>query len=173
MMLTDWLLDGTGTEQGPFFNLDLALSAGGEEGVPLPFLIFLHECAKLNGTEDAFLLSQVKSDADINDGPNWAPLLANCGLLLMACAQCLLTIVSSFRCYRQVCPCARQRDKKRPSAKWPLPDSPEPTGSFYSTSSKEMLISNWLGQQHRQNMLLITQPPVSQSLRLKSTAQIT
>lgn len=41
-----------------------------------------------------------------------------------------------------------------------MPDSPEPAGSFYSTSSKEMLISNWLGQQHRQNMLLITQPPI-------------
>ncbi|KDR12999.1 hypothetical protein L798_13205 [Zootermopsis nevadensis] len=97
----------------------------------------------------------VKSDTDINDGPNWAPLLASCGLLLMACAQCLVTIVSGFRCYRQVCPCARRRDEKQP-----LPDSPEPAGSFYSTSSKETLISDWLGQQRRQNVLLITQPPV-------------
>lgn len=108
-----------------------------------------------------FFPTQVKSYVDVNDSPNWAPLLANCGLLLMAFAQCLVTIVSGFRCYRQVCPCARRRDKKRHSAKWPLPDSPEPAGSFYSTSSKEMLISNWLGQQHRRNMVLITQPPVS------------
>jgi hypothetical protein len=112
-----------------------------------------------------FFLSQVNSDVDINDGHNWAPLLANCGLLFMSCAHCLVTVVSGFRCYRQVCPCARQKDRKQPSASWPLPDSPEPAGSFYSTSSKEMLISNWLGQQqHRQNMLLITQPPVSLSL---------
>jgi hypothetical protein len=103
-----------------------------------------------------YFLSQVSSD-----GRNWAPLLANCGLLLMACAQCLVTIVSGFRCYRQVCPCAGRRDRKQPSARWPLPDSPEPAGSFYSTSSKELLISNWLGQQRRHNMLLITQPPVS------------
>jgi hypothetical protein len=122
------------------------------------FLSCFCECAKLKRC--FFFSTQVKSYVDVNDSPNWAPLLANCGLLLMAFAQCLVTIVSGFRCYRQVCPCARQRDKRH-SAKWPLPDSPEPAGSFYSTSSKEMLISNWLGQQHRQNMVLITQPPVS------------
>lgn len=78
----------------------------------------------------------------------------------MSCAQCLVTVVSGFRCCRQVCPCAKRGGRKQPSSRWPLPDSPEPAGSFYSTSSKEMLISNWLGQQHRQNMLLITQPPI-------------
>jgi hypothetical protein len=100
-------------------------------------------------------LSQVSTD-----GQNWAPLLANCGLLLMSCAHCLVTIVSGFRCYRQVCPCVGHRDRKQPSARWPLPDSPEPAGSFYSTSSKELLVSNWLGQQRKHNMLLIAQPPV-------------
>ncbi|PSN41489.1 hypothetical protein C0J52_18145 [Blattella germanica] len=100
-------------------------------------------------------------DNDEEYGPDWAPLMANCGLLLISCAQCLVTIISGFRCYRLVCPCARRRSDKSPlTSGWPLPDSPEPTGSYYSTSSKEMLISNWLGQQHRQNMLVITQPPI-------------
>jgi hypothetical protein len=115
-------------------------------------------------TKVFFCLFQVTSDVDINDGTNWAPLLANCGLLLMSCAQCLVTVVAGFRCYRQVCPCTRQGGRKRASSRWALPDSPEPAGSFYSTSSKEMHISNWLGQQRRHNMLLITQPPVSHSV---------
>lgn len=115
--------------------------------------------AQLNGSCTCIhFLSQVSSD-----GQNWAPLLANCGLLLMSCAQCLVTIVSGFRCYRQVCLCAGRTDRKHPSARWPLPDSPEPAGSFYSTSSKELLVSHWLGQQRRHNMLLITQPPVGRT----------
>ncbi|XP_069697494.1 uncharacterized protein [Periplaneta americana] len=101
-----------------------------------------------------------KSDVELADGTNWAPLLSNCGLLLISCAQCLVAIVSGYRCYRQVCPCGKRPGTKQPTSSWPLPDSPEPAGSFYSTSSKEMLISNWLGQQHRHNMLLITHPPI-------------
>jgi hypothetical protein len=107
-----------------------------------------------------------------SDGQNWAPLLANCGLLLMSCVQCLVTIVSGFRCYRQLRLCNARRDRKQPSARWPLPDSPEPAGSFYSTSSKELLVSNWLGQQRRHNMLLIAQAPVScTALRLRLSDQ--
>ncbi|KAJ9581511.1 hypothetical protein L9F63_023315, partial [Diploptera punctata] len=108
------------------------------------------------------ILRSENQDEGEEYGPDWAPLMANCGLLLISCAQCLVTIVSGFRCYRLVCPCVRSNDNNHATYGWPLPDSPEPAGSFYSTSSKELLISNWLGQQQpRPNMLLITQPPIA------------
>lgn len=98
-----------------------------------------------------YFLSQISCD-----GGNWALPLANCGLHLMSCAQCLVTIVSGSAATAK---CVRVLDAETGSNH--LPDSPEPAGSFYSTSSKELLVSNWLGQQRRHNMLLMTQPPVS------------
>ncbi|KAJ8897512.1 hypothetical protein PR048_002859 [Dryococelus australis] len=66
---------------------------------------------------------------------NWAHVATNCGLLVASFSECVLAAVSAYRCYRRVCPCARH-DRRR---------SPEPAESFYSTASKELLVSSWLG----------------------------
>lgn len=102
------------------------------------------------------LLNEGELDDPENVGIDWAPILSNCGLLVVSALHCVSAIMSIHRCYRRVCPCASRRPLSSYSE-----DSLEPCGSFYSTSSKERLISNWLGQHpgfHRGNMVLIAQP---------------
>ncbi|XP_067005806.2 uncharacterized protein [Anabrus simplex] len=102
------------------------------------------------------LLTDKEELIESEEGIDWPPILSNCGLLVVSALHCLIAIVSIHRCYRRVCPCASRRPLSSHSD-----ESLEQSGSFYSTSSKERLISSWLGQQpgfHRSNMVLIPQP---------------
>nr|CAD7595176.1 unnamed protein product [Timema genevievae] len=85
---------------------------------------------------------------------NWSHVLANCGLLLVSAGECLVAVLAVYRCYQRVCPCSRR-------AHQPLRESPEPCYSI--PSSKEMLVSSWLGHQVRPpgSVVLVPRPALS------------
>lgn len=85
---------------------------------------------------------------------NWAPVLANVGLLIITAVECLATIAAAFRCYWYVCRCGRRRPSliDESSAKNDIPfryDSPDITTASYCSSSRsrQKLVRRWLGQQ--------------------------
>lgn len=87
---------------------------------------------------------------------NWAPVLANIGLLIITAVECLATIAAAFRCYWYVCRCRRRRRRSlvdRSTSKNHQQtyryDSPDMTTASYCSSSrsKQKLVRCWLGQQ--------------------------
>lgn len=86
---------------------------------------------------------------------NWAPVLANMGLLIITSVECLTTITAAFRCYWYVCQCRKRRPSlvsHQASAKNELMfryDSPDITSASYCSSSRsrQKLVRRWLGQQ--------------------------
>uniref|UniRef100_A0A1B6EG46 Uncharacterized protein n=1 Tax=Clastoptera arizonana TaxID=38151 RepID=A0A1B6EG46_9HEMI len=70
---------------------------------------------------------------------NWAPVLANLGLLMTTTLLCITTVVAAFKVYRKVCPCTAPHDR--------LLGSDSPASSSYSSGSKQKLVKHWLGQQ--------------------------
>ncbi|XP_065210307.1 uncharacterized protein LOC135838554 [Planococcus citri] len=89
---------------------------------------------------------------------NWAPVLANVGLLIITAVECLATIAAAFRCYWYVCRCGRRRPSlidESSATKHDIPfryDSPDVTTASYCSSSRsrQKLVRRWLGQQHQQ-----------------------
>ncbi len=85
---------------------------------------------------------------------NWAPVLANMGLLIITSVECLATIAAAFRCYWYVCRCRSRRSSliKHSRGKGDSMyryDSPDMTTASYCSSSrsKQKLVRRWLGQQ--------------------------
>lgn len=90
---------------------------------------------------------------DESNRTNWAPVLANVGLLIISSVECLTTIGAAFRCYWYVCRCKRRRTSlikySRTKNHHYLYDSPDMTTASYCSSSrsKQKLVRRWLGQQ--------------------------
>jgi len=105
-----------------------------------------------------FLLQDDYKYVQVDDSTrtNWAPVLANVGLLIITAVECLATIAAAFRCYWYVCRCRRRRRRSlvdrsasRHHHQTYRYDSPDMTTASYSSSSrsKQKLVRCWLGQQ--------------------------
>lgn len=58
-----------------------------------------------------FYLQGLASEED-ESSINWAPVLADAGLILASALQCILAVMSGYKCYKKVCPCSK-RDHSR------------------------------------------------------------
>lgn len=75
---------------------------------------------------------------------NWAPVLANLGLLLATSVQCLTTMLAAFRFYRLV----KSILAGEPRVSWPANSRHgSPSCCSSSAGSKRKLVQKWLVQQ--------------------------
>ncbi|XP_050432350.1 uncharacterized protein LOC126840559 [Adelges cooleyi] len=74
---------------------------------------------------------------------NWAPVLANLGLLLATSVQCLTTMLAAFRFYRLV----RLIVVNEPPSPWPGARHRSSSCCSSSVGSKQKLVQKWLVQQ--------------------------
>ncbi|KAL0279480.1 UNVERIFIED_CONTAM: hypothetical protein PYX00_001025 [Menopon gallinae] len=70
---------------------------------------------------------------------NWPPVLADAGLMLAAALQCIVTVISGYKCYRQVCPCLRKNHNRLSET--------DSSNQKYKAAGKDRLVNHWLGQQ--------------------------